>query len=94
MKTIWKYTLEIINEQIIDMPKGARILPRSLTLQHQEPVFWALVETDNNMERRVFNILLTGKPANEAYEKDTYIGTFQIGPLVYHVFEKNYKSKI
>lgn len=88
MEKIYKYPLEITDEQVIMLPTGAKIL--TIQAQNDIPCFWAMVNpTAPNDMAITIRIFGTG------YEiKDTdyleYIGTFQIynGTLVFHVFVK------
>lgn len=84
-KTIWKYPLTISKLQEIDMPKGAEIL--TAQMQDDEPVLWALVDPDQEKERRFIEIYGTGHWLDGDPRK--YISTFQImeSGLVFHVFE-------
>jgi hypothetical protein len=84
MKSIWKYTLPVEDTAILYMPPGAEVL----TIQSQGGVLclWAYVDTElDGREVRLFHIRGTGNPllGNEG----TYVGTAQIGPFVWHVFE-------
>ncbi len=86
MKTIHKYTFKIEDEVSIEMPKGARIL--SVQCQDDIPVMWALVDTENELETRLFNIFGTGEeiwPSFD-YSKEDHLATFQHGIFVWHIF--------
>lgn len=84
MRTIWKYQLEIENEQTIQMPFSAEIL----CVQPQAGVIclWAIVNEMEEQEGQTFYIYGTGHICNSL--RETYIGTCQIGEYVYHVFKK------
>ena len=81
VKQIWKYTVE----NIIEIPKGAEVL----TVQMQgpfNPCIWVKVDPENELEKRQFVVIGTGQSFDDTnYE---YIGTYQDGPLVWHLFEK------
>jgi hypothetical protein len=64
------------------MPRGARIL--HLALQNNEPHIWAEVESTASFERRFFHIVGTGFDIDSF---DVYIGTYQLPPFVWHVYE-------
>ena len=84
MKTIWKYRLTLEEHQGIRMPRNSNILD----VQVQDgiiPVFWATVDTDTPMEERRFLVLYTDA---EITGYPVYHGTFQIGPIEYHLFEE------
>lgn len=79
MKQIWKFQVS----GIIEMPADAKIL----TVQNQngDPCIWALVDPNQKMDARMFTIVGTGKPFDDT--NTVYIGTFQDGPFVWHLFE-------
>ena len=85
MRTIYKYPLEGTDEQIVLMPRGAEIL--CVQVQNGIPCLWADISTENAQERekRYIRIIGTGHELPKAVMK--YIGTFQMGALVFHVFE-------
>lgn len=99
MKTIYKYTLEITDYQIIDLPEGANIL----SVQTQPPPYgdireqlcmWVQVDTENSLIPRRIRIFGTGNPMT--YEHDLkFIGTVQMNnnALVWHIFENIIKEK-
>ena len=87
MKRIYKYKLEVTDEQYIVMPAGAEIL--TVQTQFGQPCIWALVDIDEtpcDIEYK-FEIFGTGNPIDDDFE-GKYIGTFQMaeGQLVYHLF--------
>lgn len=60
MKTIYKYPIEITDEQTLSMPEGAQVL--SAQMQGNTLCIWALVDSGNfNCDRRV-RIFGTGNP--------------------------------
>ena len=89
MKTIWKFPLQSIDRQSVQMPQGAEIL--TVQTQRGQPCLWAIVDDVAPMERRVLEIFGTGHEIHEEMETERkYIGTFQLmsGDLVFHVFER------
>lgn len=87
MKTIWKFPLEIEDEQEVEMPPKAELL--CVQMQGQQPRLWAVVDPDTTeRERRTIAIHGTGHPMAEAAGR--YLGTFQMhgGMLVFHAFER------
>jgi len=88
MKTIWKFPLDLCDQQQIPMPKGAQIL--TLQTQNGVPCIWVMVEDDAvEAEMRTFEIFGTGTEITK--EKGfgrCYIGTFQRQQFVWHVFER------
>ena len=79
IKQIWKYKFNYG----IEMPLDAKIL--TIQTQDGEPTIWALVNPNNELEIRNFRIVGTGNPFDDT--NYTYIGTFQDGPFVWHLFE-------
>lgn len=91
MKTIYKYTIAILDKQEVVMPLGSKIL----TVQEQNGKLrlWAMVDTDTKVkEIRGIAIYGTGNPMDSHMETFKYITTVQQhgGCLVWHVFEQRY----
>lgn len=86
MKTIWKYKIESLI-WVIKMPKDSEII--SLQVQGGVPCLWAVVETSNPPVERVFKTFYTGEPIVDFDELKSFIGTYQVNGLVFHVFEDN-----
>lgn len=87
MKMVYTYPLDIQDEVIVMMPKGARVL--SVQVQNGRPCLWAAVDpTEMELEKRMFRIAGTGHPICDDVV-DGFIGTIQLynGKLVFHVFE-------
>jgi hypothetical protein len=85
MRTIYKYPLQITDEQLVSMPAFAEIL--TVQLQDGKPVIWAYVETTASQDRRLIETFGTGNPITNQSERK-YIGTYQLPDgLVFHVFE-------
>jgi|SRR5580765_4324831 len=95
MKTIWKYPLELSNEQVIDMPEAAQIL----TIERQgidgvtvdmktDIVMWALVNTEAPIEKVLVEMFETGEELPSG--KRTYISTLQAndGAYIIHTFKR------
>lgn len=84
---VYKYELEITDEQSVKLPFGAEIL--TVQLQSNKCCLWALVDPRNELEERVICIYGTGHPIPDNI-KLKYITTFQIPHLglVFHAFEK------
>lgn len=83
---IWKYRLNIIDEQQLFLPVDAKIL--TVQTQHGTCCLWTLVNEENTAkEFRKIAIYGTGNPLPD--NPGEYIGTFQMhgGDLVFHVFE-------
>jgi hypothetical protein len=83
MKTIWKYEFSIIDgEQSAEMPKGADIVH----VGNYAGVLcaWAVVAPSSAKVTRRFVVHGTGHPIETG---EQYLGTAQIGPFVWHLFE-------
>lgn len=84
MITIWKYPLEVTDVQEIIVPGEYEFL--TVQMQNGSPMLWARVDTEVDSKSRVrIEICGTGNPASSK-ELTKYIATFQMGPLVFHVF--------
>lgn len=83
--TIFKYPLNVVTEQFIVMPQGAKVL--SIAEQKGRIQLWALVDELASQVRRRVVILGTGHSANSVSGLD-FIGTFLLheGALVFHAF--------
>jgi hypothetical protein len=84
MSEVWKYTLEIEDEQSIAMPEGAELL--HVGDQYGKLALWArVIPTGEREVRRVILIRGTGHPI----WSQPYIGTVVTanGSLVWHVFD-------
>ena len=81
MKTIYKYELQIEDEQNIPMPVGSKIVHVGLDPRGVSCI-WAEVETENPVENVNFHIIGTGHPLpNEL----VHVGSFVQGPIVWHL---------
>lgn len=87
MKTIHKFELLLQEKNTVKMPAGGQIL--SVQSQRDGIKIWALVNTSAPMETRLFEIIGTGQSIQDLTSmlKRIYIGTAQMGPMVWHVFE-------
>lgn len=85
MRQVWKYVLEVTDEQLIEMPQGAQIL--SVAVQNGSPMLWALVNPVAPFEDRIVRTIGTGHPVEDVLGR--FLGTYQLhgGALVFHVFE-------
>ena len=87
MKTIYKYAIEIEDEQDVMLPHRARIL--AIQEQKGSVYLWAIVDMSNKDEVRKIALRGTGHDC-ENLDDCAYISTFQIsgGNLVFHAFER------
>lgn len=74
-RRIFKYPVEVVSRQIIQMPKGAQIL--SVGRQGPMPFLWASVDEHQPAESRIFRLVTTGEIFNE--ERLFYVGHIQLG---------------
>lgn len=81
MKAIWKYKVEPLTA--VEMPEGAVIL--TAQTQGEYIQMWALVDPDAPKEMRTFHAVPTGKFFDAT--DMTYIATFQVEWMVFHLFE-------
>ncbi len=88
MKTIWKFPMPA-PRCVIDMPAGAQVI----RVSRQPPsniCIWAIVESDNATEKRLFAAVGTG----HAIPLDgRYLGTWDDGPFVWHLFEPSQSDR-
>ena len=85
-QTIWKFDIDVDDEQQIKMPQLAELL--SVQPQKGSVCIWALVNPDNPIVDR--NIIMSGT-GHDLSDRllGKFLGTFQItnGDLVFHVFD-------
>jgi len=84
MISIWKYPLEIDDEQWIDIPRGAKFL--SVGVQRGKVCLWVQVDSDAPKESQLIVMHGTGHPMKS--DSMQFIGTVMLydGDLVFHVF--------
>lgn len=87
MKKIYKYPIEIQDEQVVLLPTGAKIL--TVQTKSGKAFLWAMVNpTMPNDMAVTIRIFGTGHTIQDA-DRLEYIGTIQMcgGALVFHVFK-------
>lgn len=86
METVYKYKIELQDEQIVKLPRGVKIL--NVDTQDSEIFIWALVDTERDLREIKILIRGTGHEIISCINKK-YIGTIQLlgGKLIYHIFE-------
>lgn len=84
MKTIWKFPLEVTDEQVVTVPMISKFL--CVQVQNERPCLWALVDPKSRMIGVQVCVYGTGNPVPD--NPGNYVGTFQLadGALVFHVF--------
>lgn len=86
MRVIYKYDVPITGSFFhLELPLGAQLL--AFQIQNSQPVLWALVDPETVKESRHFALRGTGRAMNDWRSTDKYIGTIQIPPFVWHLFE-------
>lgn len=85
MRTMWKYALNMTDDQVVMMPRGASVL--SFQIQNEVPTIWSLVDSDQPTVSRRVIIVGTGHDASDTNGM-FYVGTAQFGggSLVLHLF--------
>ena len=90
MKTIWKYELDFAAIIKLQVPKNAKILTVQIDDKINTPCVWIMVDTENEIEERWFELFGSGQEIKWDIGVDRkYIGTYQYGngAFVGHVFE-------
>lgn len=82
-KTIYKYPIEITDEQEILAPTGWQ--PLSVQIQYGQPCIWALVDPEAKPVLQTVHVHGTGHPVRH---NGKFLGTIQVGggTLIFHVF--------
>lgn len=80
---IYKYKLQITDEQVINIPRGSKFL--SAQIQHGTLCVWAMV---NSFVEKVDIVLfrIHGTDHKVTNPKANFIDTVQDGSLVWHIF--------
>lgn len=83
---IWKFPLQIVDRQMVDLRVGSRIL--SVQFQGDQLCLWATVQLHREIQPRPIYIVGTGHEFSDA-PFDSFIGTVQQhgGSLVWHVWQ-------
>lgn len=85
MKTIYKYPLEITDEQEIEIPLGSRIL--SVQMQRDQLCLWAMVNSKVTNKTKIKILVCgTGNPIEYPPSRMEFLGTIQQQVFVWHVF--------
>ena len=88
MKTIYKYSLSIVEEQTLTVP--ASFVPLHVGLDPQDhPCLWGAVDTASPKQTIKVFIVGTGNPLPEGVNLDSstyHVGSFVQGPFMWHVF--------
>lgn len=86
MKTIHKYSLEVVQEDRITvrMPRVAKIV--MVGSQHGLFFLWAIVDSESPLEERHYRMIHTGQPIPGGYE---HVASFSKnnGESTWHLFQ-------
>ena len=83
VKKIFKYELKVIAKQTLELPKDASIFGY-LQVQNNLPVLWAVVDATEPI--KTYTIEMRGTGWDFDIEPIDFLGTVQIGGLVWHYF--------
>lgn len=84
MRVIYKYELDIVDDQHVEMPSCAQLL--HVAEQRGILTLWALVDTASKLCKRKIRVIGTGNPIGSG--PGVYIGTVPMANgLVWHVFD-------
>lgn len=92
MKTIYKYHIKLGENDMVAMPRGAKILDvqtqDAVNVVGYAAVAWFLVDTDQPAVDYQFDVIGTGHRIPAHISDQDYLGTFQTsgGAFVWHVF--------
>ncbi len=82
---IYKYPIPVTDRFVLDLPDDAHVL--SVQVQDGLPKVWVWCDPQAKMFPRHFEIVGTGQEVSEPVIAGSYIGTFQMPPFVWHLFE-------
>lgn len=82
-RVIWKYVLELTDEQKVEMPSGALIL--SFQRQGDNLCVWCLIDLSIPKVYRTLRIHGTGHQNIESHER--HVASIQDGSFVWHLFD-------
>ena len=87
METIYKYPIQLLDEQEILLPEKSVVL--SVQVQDTSPCIWVKLDPSDKVIPRKFYLRGTGHPLEFPKGEYIFCGTFQLfgGSLVYHLFE-------
>lgn len=84
MKVIYKYPLEITDNQVIELPKDSGVL--TVQMQNNQLCLWALVDTEQTQRQQVpVKVFGTGNPVDFTGPWQ-YVSTVQERIFVWHIF--------
>jgi|21_taG_2_1085346.scaffolds.fasta_scaffold22647_3 hypothetical protein len=85
-QAVWKYPLQVTDEQIIEVPVGAE--PLKAEMQNDELCLWMLVNPEVSTVKKKVHVHGTGHPVSDFVTRSDYVDSFMLhdGALVFHVF--------
>jgi len=88
LKTIWKFPLEIVDQQEVEMPAEAGGI--HVEMQNNQLCLWSMVDPEAPKVSVKIRVVGTGHPIPDA-DKLTHLGSCLMagGALVWHVFKKD-----
>lgn len=84
MKTVWKFPIKIVDDQVMQMPAGAEIIHAGVD-PAGAPCVWAKVEPGVAPQDSVLFLSGTGQPIPDGGHVD-HVGTFRHYAFVWHVW--------
>ena len=87
MKKIYKYKIELLDEQEILIPCYHRIL--CIKLRSGTPYIWVEVDDESPLQKVKFSLYGTGHSMSQ-YKTEQYVGTILLDEdkLVYHLYRQ------
>jgi hypothetical protein len=85
MRTVYKYPFQVADRFTLELPED--FWPLSVQVQDGVPCLWVLMDTEKPRATFTFSVFGTGRPIRKGLDIDGYIGTFQMPPFVWHLFE-------
>jgi len=85
VEVIWKYPLQPIPLQTVQMPSGARFLHADVQSGRQLAA-WFVVDPGAEAVDRLVYMVGTGRPLPEPADRHTFLTTVQSGQFVWHFF--------
>ena len=90
---IYKHPFEDVGTFTLELPEHSQILSCQVQTKisdnnrlNDQPCLWVLVDTEMLTIKRHFKLFSTGEIINQIADLK-FIGTFQMGLYVYHLFE-------
>ena len=85
IQQVFKYQLQVISDQRIEMPKDAKVL--HVGVQNNVMCLWAMVDGNAPLVKRHIGIYGTGHYIPVDVEPSHFVGTVMAGMFVWHIFD-------